>query len=782
MSSVRELTARSYSLEEYYAGVEDYYYKGIGDRARLKPDREVPQWAEPLDQSTHLFPIEMAKRDELLQRCSYVPSGDLAMVKASLAMAISAHQNHYRASGAPYPVHFLDVAIELAAEEYQQDGTTISATLLHDTVEDTDLTVEEIRETISEEVAVAVEGMTKITGEEAGSETIAGEQTRRKIIEYAINNPRVGIIKCFDRLNYFRTLAEKIEGISAVGGHGIRAEIQRKIIETADVYAILAKRFGLFDVARELEGWCLHYRGKRWTKLKTDLEEFIPAFFNLCSPELIERDIASIVTDSYVEFYHRLPSPYDIARRMPKVRVPKEQNMYLHIGVILDKDGESTRQEWDARANNIHYQLDRSPNYYDVAAMDPRFKDLVGRGLVDSLRFTMRRRYGGLLICVHIYPRWSFELEETKMTDLFYRRALVESDRGKIDAEDEVTKRHAMALEKHELLKASYQLLRNGSRSGDELVLSSDMARQLEPRTPVGQMTVIGVDSKGREAPWYIAEGATVIDYAISISPGNWPHVTAVSINGEPGSFDRVLKPGDKIHIEFDSTKNWDPRWITAISSKEHRNRVRKAIRGIIKDEGSKIRTELRERLMRGVAKIKDRRERRSIIRAWGVRDKEIRGGGMYMRVLEAGRSILGRRAGTDSPLRADIGHAADIVHAWRPGLSPVDFLYILGMGYQLPEGMIEEVVKRLKEANAGVTHADLVFHGDHPGLLHLVTGIAERTGVNIIGMESGSYGQGLPAKITMYFDPSDAEKILGLIEALRSDEACLREGLIYAG
>ncbi len=70
MSSVKEISNQYPSLEVYYASVEEYYYGQIGDRVRLKPDREVPQWTELLDPATHLFPIEIAKRDELLGQCS----------------------------------------------------------------------------------------------------------------------------------------------------------------------------------------------------------------------------------------------------------------------------------------------------------------------------------------------------------------------------------------------------------------------------------------------------------------------------------------------------------------------------------------------------------------------------------------------------------------------------------------------------------------------------------------------------------------------------------------
>ncbi|HEX8895288.1 MAG TPA: bifunctional (p)ppGpp synthetase/guanosine-3',5'-bis(diphosphate) 3'-pyrophosphohydrolase, partial [Terriglobales bacterium] len=185
-------------------------------------------------------------RDLLRKIRNYRPNDDLTLVKKAYDFSLRHHQGQTRASGEPYLVHPLEVAMVLA--EMRLDTTAIAAGLLHDAVEDTTVTVDDIRTEFGEQVAHIVEGVTKISKIEFASREEAQAESVRKMVLAMVDDIRVVMIKLADRLHNMRTL-----------GH-LRPERQIKIArETQEIYAPIAHRLGMGKIRGELEDLAFQY-------------------------------------------------------------------------------------------------------------------------------------------------------------------------------------------------------------------------------------------------------------------------------------------------------------------------------------------------------------------------------------------------------------------------------------------------------------------------------------------------------------------------------------------
>lgn len=191
--------------------------------------------------------------DDLLAHLrSATPDFDTSVVQRGYALAAHAHRHQRRRSGEPYVTHVVATADILA--ELRVDSAVIVAALLHDTVEDTEVTLEDIRSDFGEEVAALVDGVTKLgkISEVTGSrKRILGHmetESLRKMFLAMSKDVRVVLVKLADRLHNMRTL------------HALSREKQQAIArETLEIFAPLANRLGIWQIKWELEDLCLRY-------------------------------------------------------------------------------------------------------------------------------------------------------------------------------------------------------------------------------------------------------------------------------------------------------------------------------------------------------------------------------------------------------------------------------------------------------------------------------------------------------------------------------------------
>ncbi|MCF7919447.1 MAG: bifunctional (p)ppGpp synthetase/guanosine-3',5'-bis(diphosphate) 3'-pyrophosphohydrolase [Candidatus Cloacimonetes bacterium] len=219
------------------------------------------------------------------------PRLDMKNINRALDLAERAHLDQKRASGEDYIIHPLNVAYIIA--ELGFDAQSIIAAILHDVVEDSSLTVPEVKEFYGEEIAYLVDALTKITDlpEEAGKSAKKAENYRKFLLAIT-RDVRVVFIKIADRLHNMRTL------------HHLKVAKRRSIArETLAIYIPLANRFGLQDIKREMEDLCLKYLypeiyrelhqvvKEKKSSRDSYINEFISTVYNLLEVEEIEADI-----------------------------------------------------------------------------------------------------------------------------------------------------------------------------------------------------------------------------------------------------------------------------------------------------------------------------------------------------------------------------------------------------------------------------------------------------------------------------------------------------------
>jgi GTP diphosphokinase / guanosine-3',5'-bis(diphosphate) 3'-diphosphatase len=234
------------------------------------------------------FPDKFAQLLDTVRRNR--PSDDVKIIRQAWEFCLQHHQGQQRASGEPYVLHPLEVALVLA--EMKLDSTAIAAGLLHDAVEDTPVTTEDIVAKFGEQVAHIVEGVTKIDKIQFANREDRQAENVRKMLLAMVSDVRVVLIKLADRLHNMRTLQH------------LPADRQRAIArETLDIYAPLAHRLGMGKLRGELEDLAFRYVDTiTWDQLheavearRSEGEQFLSGVEGLLSEKLRENNIKARV-------------------------------------------------------------------------------------------------------------------------------------------------------------------------------------------------------------------------------------------------------------------------------------------------------------------------------------------------------------------------------------------------------------------------------------------------------------------------------------------------------
>ncbi len=261
--------------------------------------------------------------DEVLSAfTAHHPDGDVGLLRRAHEVAEIAHQGQKRKTGDPYISHPVMVALTLA--EYGLDQQTVAAAFLHDTVEDTSLTLRDLEAEFGPEIASLVDGVTKLDRVRYSNPEQAQAATIRKMVVAMAQDVRVLIIKLFDRLHNLRTVS------------ALREEKQRRVArETLDVYAPLAHRLGVQEIKHEYEDRCfaILYPGPNG-EIQAKLAELAPereAFI-----EKMVEEISGILGDAGIEadVTGRPKHQYSIYRKMKEQNRPFE-DIHDLIGIRI---------------------------------------------------------------------------------------------------------------------------------------------------------------------------------------------------------------------------------------------------------------------------------------------------------------------------------------------------------------------------------------------------------------------------------------------------------------
>ncbi len=183
----------------------------------------------------------MIRQFELVERVrAYNPGANEDLLNRAYVFGVRAHGGQRRASGEPYFNHPVEVAAILT--RYRVDEATVATALLHDTLEDTDATYDDLKRLFGEQIADMVEGVTKLSRLDLASKAQAQADNLRKLLVAMARDPRVLLVKMADRLHNMRTI-----------GH-LRPEKRRRVAEeTLEIFAPLAARMGWLAARAELE-------------------------------------------------------------------------------------------------------------------------------------------------------------------------------------------------------------------------------------------------------------------------------------------------------------------------------------------------------------------------------------------------------------------------------------------------------------------------------------------------------------------------------------------------
>ena len=261
---------------------------------------------------------EQERIDERFQRLLETvhanrPGDDLEIIRKAWVYCVRQHAGQKRASGEPYIIHPLEVGQVLA--ELKMDSTAIAAGLLHDAVEDTDITSDEIARQFNDQVAHIVEGVTKLDKIKFANREDHQAENIRKMLLAMVTDVRVVIIKLADRLHNMRTLEH------------LRPEKQQKIArETLDIFAPLAHRLGMGKLRGELEDLAFRYTdpytyaqvSQEVDALRGEGESFLHRIVGELEAKLVEHGLQGRVES-------RIKRLYSIQQKLESQKIPVDQ-------------------------------------------------------------------------------------------------------------------------------------------------------------------------------------------------------------------------------------------------------------------------------------------------------------------------------------------------------------------------------------------------------------------------------------------------------------------------
>lgn len=258
---------------------------------------------------------EISRRYKLLLKHTYqtLNTEDKKLIRKAFDLAVEAHKDQRRKTGEPYIFHPIEVA-KIVADEIGLGATSIAAALMHDVVEDTDYTLDDIREIFGEKIARIIDGLTKISVLNKQDVSIQSENYKKLLLTLS-EDVRVILIKIADRLHNMRTL------------ESMQEDKQLKIAsETIFIYAPLAHRMGLYNIKSELEDLSLKYTKpeeyfsieRKLQETKEEREKYINDFTQTINERLKEEGLE-------FEIKGRSKSVFSIHRKMLSQHVTFEE-------------------------------------------------------------------------------------------------------------------------------------------------------------------------------------------------------------------------------------------------------------------------------------------------------------------------------------------------------------------------------------------------------------------------------------------------------------------------
>ena len=535
---------------------------------------------------------EQLYRDLLLRVRRYHPSDDLSLIERAYQTAYEAHKGQVRKSGEPYIIHPLCVSIILA--DLEMDLETIAAGLLHDVIEDTIFTYEQIKELFGEDVALLVDGVTKLQklqfmgadGATPDRLEMQAENLRKMFLAMA-KDIRVIIIKLADRLHNMRTLKYQ------------NPESQLRIArETLDIYSPIAQRLGISKIKVELDDLSLKYLESdayydlvdKIAQRKSEREEYIQTIVDEIAQHIENAGIKAHIDGRVKHFF-------SIYKKMVNQNKTIDQIYDLFaVRIIVD-----TVKDCYAALGVIHEIYKPIPG---------RFKDYISMpkpNMYQSLHTTLIGS-SGQPFEVQIRT-WEMH-KAAEFGIAAHWKYKVASDGKKIeDSEEEKLSWLRQILEWQQDMSDNKEFM-NLLKS--DLDLFSDSVYCF---TPTGEVK-------------NLPAGSTPIDFAYSIHSAVGNRMIGARVNGKLVTIDYEIKNGDRVEIMTSQNSKGPSRdWLNVVKSTQAKNKINQWFRSEFKEENI---TRGRELLLNyckaksiNFTEVGDTKYREAIQHKYGFRDWE---------------------------------------------------------------------------------------------------------------------------------------------------------------
>ncbi len=474
----------------------------------------------------------MIRIQEILdQIASQNPEANLELVQKAYVYAASAHAGQTRLSGEPYLSHPLAVAHTLA--ELGFDEATVVAGLLHDTVEDTKATIEELDEAFGEEIADIVDGVTKISLIPFDSKEDAQAENIRKMILAMSHDIRVLMVKLADRIHNMRTLDFQ------------KSHKQKRIAqETMDIYAPLANRLGLHRIKQILEDLSFKY-------LRPDVYSQINAWLE--DNQVVERKIIDKVVHRLEELinsnniqgsvYGRIKHKFSIHKKMVQQSLTLDEMHDIMAFRVLVHE----MRDCYAVLGLVHSQW---------RPVHGRFKDYI----------SMPKANGYKSLHTTVIGPEGERIEIQIRTEEMHRQAehgvashWLYKEKSRVNARD---------LEQFSWLREIFERQRDESDSKEFMhSLRLDLFKdEVYVYTPQGDV---------KELP----EGATPLDFAFHIHTKVGHHCAGSKVNGKLVPMGTPLKNGDTVEIITDQSRHPNRDWLKMVKTAKARSRIQHYLR-----------------------------------------------------------------------------------------------------------------------------------------------------------------------------------------------------------
>lgn len=480
--------------------------------------------------------------DDLINAINDYNPEAVPLVKKAYEYADILHAGQFRQSGEPYITHPLNVAYILA--ELHADQDTLCAGLLHDTLEDTSVTKEEIEQEFNSEVAKLVDGVTKISGLDYSTKKELNNANTRKIIISVMEDVRIIIIKLADRLHNMRTLQYKNE-----------EKQKENSLETLNIFVPFAYYIGAYRIKSELEDISLRYLNSDKYKEIEEIKKNIESGSNDCLKEMLQT-IKGLLEFLNIpnEIKIRTKNIYGIYKRLEEGNKITDIHDLLSLKIMVDK------------ISNCYIALGLIHSQYHP--INEKFKDYIYNPKTNMYRSLHTTVFGPKDRLVQTQIR-TFDMDKVASFGL---TAYWDINKG--EARGEMQRELTSRLQFYKSLRQIDKMFSDNEEFVNQ-VKEELFNDKVYVYTPKGDII---------ELP----KGSTVIDFAYSIHTGIGDKMIAAIVNNDEVPLNYILKNKDRVKIlTSELSVGPNEEWLKIVKTTKAKRMIKeyKKVKGEVKND-----------------------------------------------------------------------------------------------------------------------------------------------------------------------------------------------------